>query len=1176
MDIPRHILKRLFTDTRFPLIQHHLDSFNDFLDVSIPEFLNATNTDKPFELELRDGRLIRVFVGGKDSKQIRYSSPIEEDGSAVVPHTCRLDNRTYALNLRADIDIEYVFTDNTTQTKTFKDVLIGEIPLMLRSRLCYLSGMDGYSIGECKFELGGYFIIDGAEKVLLTQELLGNNMFYVGKRKRTRPKGSLKTLMEKEEPLETTPESSEAAFEDVTEVYSAIKTLSEDGSRGPYSHFLILPSETFGFFKAAMGPRIPITPDNLNEQGTPVNLGKDNRVAVIQLPGFEQQVPLISVFRALGVASDRDVYDTVLIGVADKDRIAYDDVMYQLLLSHDKFLEKADTNDLDILAKMTKSKSRFEVVVALHEMLFSHVDFKTEDTGALFRHKAYLLGHMLKMALDVELSRREPSDRDNMQFKRMKTSGVLMFEEFRRIFREVGQSMLLEMDKRVQYESANFRDKNLVNLLEPENIGRYWRGYRMLNEYLKSFKGAFGGRVGISQELPRPSYAAVMHMLRKTDLQIDKTTSTAPPRRLYASQFGIMCPVDSPDGSDIGYKKAFTILARVSNASPSKMVKDILIKSGIVRLVEDIHPSTWKPEWTRIVLNSDIIGVCFGDTEKLHAQLLNARRKGELRYDTSLAWSRVNNEYRIYSDAGRPVRPIYREGTNPDIIRNTKSWNEIANNLDYVDASETDSLKISMVPFHKELPSEIHMSFNLSAMANMVPYSDHNPGPRNAFSIAQQKQAASIYHTNYQKRFDTIAMMAANPQRPLSQTWLYSHVMGSGGCLGYGENALVAITMYGGHNQEDSVILNGGSLRRGMYQTMYYHSYDIDEEFIGITTRDRESGAILGPHTEFSNPTKNESIKRLEGLDYTLLDADGIIKVNSHVTEHTVLVGRISPILTATGQVKGYRDISVGPKKGQHGRVDAVYRYATKDGLRGVKIRIVENRFPVVGDKMASRHSQKGTVGMIYSEDDMPFTGSGVRPDIIFNPHGIPTRMTVGQFLEAASNKLGVSLGSLVDATPFTQSNRIGELRVALLNRGFHPYAHEVLYNGMTGEQMEADIFMGPIYYQRLKHMVEDKINYRDTGPKKLLTHQPTDGRGNDGGLRIGEMERDALLSHGMTKFLTESMMERSDKTTVQFDKEEGRIDTSRDTLSLPYSMALFSQELESMHITTHIETSEY
>jgi DNA-directed RNA polymerase beta subunit len=416
------------------------------------------------------------------------------------------------------------------------------------------------------------------------------------------------------------------------------------------------------------------------------------------------------------------------------------------------------------------------------------------------------------------------------------------------------------------------------------------------------------------------------------------------------------------------------------------------------------------------------------------------------------------------------------------------------------------------------------------------------------------------------KRFDTVAMMAVCPQKPLSQTWIYHEIMGRGGCLPYGENALVAITMYGGHNQEDSVILNGGSLKRGMYKTMYYHSYDFEEEMLE---------PVSGLKTEISNPLKNESVKRKPDMDYTLLDATGVIKVNSYVKDDTILVGHLAPVLSPTGQITGHRDVSVATKRGQHGRVDAVYTYSTADGRRGVKIRIVEERTPIIGDKMASRHSQKGTVGQVLAEEDMPFTARGVRPDLIFNPHGIPTRMTTGQFIEAASNKLGVDLGAFTDATPFTTTNRIGELRVALLQRGFQPYGSEVLYNGMTGEMMQADIFMGPIYYQRLKHMVEDKINYRDTGPKKLLTHQPTQGRGDEGGLRIGEMERDALISHGMSKFLTESMMERSDKTTVQFDRESGRIDTSRDRLDIPYSMALFTQELEALHLNLKLITGD-
>jgi DNA-directed RNA polymerase beta subunit len=343
---------------------------------------------------------------------------------------------------------------------------------------------------------------------------------------------------------------------------------------------------------------------------------------------------------------------------------------------------------------------------------------------------------------------------------------------------------------------------------------------------------------------------------------------------------------------------------------------------------------------------------------------------------------------------------------------------------------------------------------------------------------------------------------------------------------------------------------------------MYWHSYKLEEDILDPVSKTK---------TEFSNPLRNETIKRKPGMDYEQLDANGIVRVGTLVKENTILVGHLSPKTSPTGQVTGYRDISMETKRGQHGRVDAVYTYATSDGRRGVKIRILEERFPILGDKMASRHSQKGTVGQVLDEADMPFTASGLRPDLIFNPHGIPTRMTMGQFLEMASNKLGVHLGAYTDATPFTTTNRVGELRAALLATGFESYGHEKLYNGMTGEMMEADIFLGPIYYQRLKHMVADKVNYRTTGPKKLLTRQPTQGRGDEGGLRIGEMERDALLAHGMSKFLTESLMERSDKATVQFDVETGKVDTSRDRLDMPYSMALFTQELESMHVSVQL-----
>ena len=1145
MDVPQHVLRSLFRDTSFPLIQHHVDSYNAMLESSIPNFIRASN---PHELELPEGRYIRVFIGGRDASKLKWTSPTDELGNAVLPHACRLDDRTYSVSLTADLEIEYVIPGSANVVREFKDILIGKIPLMLRSRLCYLTGMDGYEIGECKFELGGYFIIDGAEKVLLTQEKLGNNMMYSGKRNQAPAKDQISRATEKAAPLDF---SGTAHFESPTEFYTGIRSVSEDASRGPYSHFLVIPDQNSYDEKEKSG-------------GGPPNYGQHNRVASITLPGFSQPIPLISVFRALGCASDKDIYELVLFDVVESQRNVYDDLLTTLVMSHEAFLKREQTSDLDILKKQTHTRSRAEVVRILHEMVFPHIE-GSEDTGGLFRRKAYHLGLMLRNTMDIILGRKPPSDRDHFQYKRLETSGDLCFGEFRRIFRDLSKSMLLELDKKVnQFERASYAGTNLSTVFQPETVAFFWKPYRMLNEFLKSFKGAWGGRDGIAQELSRVSYVGVISHLRRTNLAMDRTSNKPEPRRYHGSQFGFMCPVDSPDGRNIGYIKSLAVLAQISTAFPSANVRQLLSESKLVRPLEDIHPSTWNPRWTPVFLNSDLVGACVGDTRTLVTMLVDARRGGRLNRSVSIGWSPVNNLLRITCDSGRPIRPVYREGTTDEVVRASKSWDEILTQLDYIDSLESDCSRLSWTPFHPTLRSEIHMSFNLSALTNLTPFSDHNPGTRNAFAIAQTKQTASWFHTNYTKRFDTISLMCVLPQKPLTQTWMYREMMGPGGCMAYGENAMVAITTYGGYNQEDSVMLNGSSLKRGMFQTMYFHSYKMTEDMIDPATQ---------LHSEITNILRREDVKRKEDMDYEQLDMNGIVKVGTYVTGKTVLVGVVAPVIDASGHITGYRDVSLTPKRDQRGRVDDVYTFSTEEGLRGIKIRIVEERYPVLGDKMGSRHSQKGTVGMILPEEDMPFTARGIRPDIIFNPHAMPTRMTIGQWMESSYSRLALKQGAFIDATPCTTRDRVNTLKAILTSQGFEPFGTEVLYNGMTGEQMEVDVFMGPTYYQRMKHMVEDKINYRATGPRKALTHQPLEGRSDEGGMRIGEMERDALVSHGMSKFLTESFMERSDKAEVLHDRNSHMLDVSRNTLQMPYAMFLYTRELESMHLTVRLKT---
>lgn len=1137
------MLQALFRDTSFPLVDHHIASFNAMLESMIPTYIKVSN---PFQLELADKRYIRVWIGGKEGTKFSFEAPTDEHGSPIIPHACRLDNKSYTLTFRGDITFEYVFPEGAPVINNFENIVIGEIPLMLRSRNCYLTAMDGYPLGECKYELGGYFVIDGKERVLLTQELLGNNMMYSGMRKR-------KAADTSEDDAQETGEMKrveKGSYEGEKEYYVGIKSVAEDASKGPYSHYLVL------------GPASAWNAEDIEKSRT-------RRSLVVTLPGFTEPVPVLSVFAALGVTTDRDLYDLILTGVPDRDRLAYDDTIQQLILSHERMHEKAGS-DLDILERLTKRKYRSEVIQNIYELMFPHIE-KSENPGTLLRRKAYLLAQMVRMAIDVSLERRPPSDRDNIEYKRFNTSGDLMFQEFRRIYKEVSKDMLLKLDSRIQYERKTYEGRGLTALVERETVGTYWRKYRMMNEFTKSFKGQWGGRNGIAQELSRLSYVSYLSQLRRTALQIDPSMNTAPPRRLYASQFGLLCPTDSPDGSGVGHLKSLAILAKVSTPFPSPVIREALFKIDTMRRIEDVHPSTWIPIWTRVYVNSDLVGLCIGDTEDLHKKLVALRRGGTFRYDVSLAWNRLENVYTITCDSGRPVRPVWREGVTEKAVLAAKTWDALTKLMDYVDATESGVSRFSLTPFHPTLQSEIHMSFCMSPLASLTPFSDHNPGTRNNFAIAQQKQACSWFHTNYNKRFDTISSITVNPQKPLSHTWVYREMMGSGGCMPYGENALVAFTVYGGHNQEDSMIINQSALKRGMFRTQYFHSYDVRETLLDPSVVPPTKSVFANPVT---NPKYSDSVKRKEDVSYEMLDSDGIIKLNSIVDEKTILVGIVTPQTDENG-VQKWTDSSELPKRGQHGRVDGIYRYTMDDGTAGVKIRIVEERSPVPGDKMASRHSQKGTVGQLIPEENMPFTGSGIRPDIVFNPHGLPTRMTIGQLLEAMSNKLGIYLGTFVDATPFTVSNRAADLKSAMIELGFEPHGHEILYNGETGEMMEADIFMGPIYYQRLKHMVEDKINYRATGPKTLMTHQPVHGRARGGGLAIGEMERDGMVAHGMSKFLHESFMDRSDGVEIQFDHSTGRMDTSADTIPMPYAMSLFVKELESSHIELKLLTKD-
>ena len=1172
MDVARHVFDTYFKDTSNPLVRHHLDSYADLLNTKLPEFLKGSN---PARLTLVDDRSVDVYIGGRDGSKLKYIPPVDELGNAVLPHTCRLENKTYALDIRATFEVVYTIAGKQ-ETKTFDNVLVGRIPLMLRSQLCYLSTLTSdelYGAGECKYELGGYFIVGGAEKVLLTQERLGNNMFYSGKRRPpTADSSGTRTLVEKEKSSKLSGVLSDEKFE----YFAGVRSASEDGTKGPFSHFLVIPPKnSTDLTDDAVTKKLDA---NTKKTGvTDYGSLQTDRLATITLPGFSQPVPLLSVFYALGVTNDKDVYDTILAGLPESDKMKYDMLFAELVLSHKKFTEQEMTKeededqdpDLLFLARQTRARSEASVFMNLTDDMFPHC----EHGESRMRRKAYLLGEMTRMAMEVALGYSKTSDRDHFRFKRLDASGELCFQEFRSIYKETVKSLLMKMDSTLHYNEKVYAGNKITDLIQEERIGSFWRSWAFLADFEKSFKSQWGGKDGISQELSRLAYLGSVAHLRRVNLQMDKSTKIVEPRRIHASSWGLMCPTDNPDGHNIGMIKSMALFCTLSTATPSKPILGLLNQLG-VRQLHLIHPSTWNPKWTKVYLNSDLVGVLdeTNDTEDIfHDMLLGLRRSGEIPANVSLGWNRLKNEYTIFTDAGRPIRPVYREGVGPDQVRKIQKWSDMRTQVfDYLDAQETETLKISMTPFSSKHPSEIHGLAMFSASASIIPHSDFNQAPRNMFSCQQTKQACSWFNTAFNKRFDTIATWLNYAQRPLSNTWTYNPMLG---CLPYGENAIVALAIYSGYNQEDSILLNDSALRRGLFHTTYYHSYDIEESMIDVMAQ---------THTEFgnlaTNPKFRDTVPRKEGYNYDLLDPDGFVREGVTIDDKTILASIASPMLNKSGQVTGYTDVSYAPKRGQHGVIDSVYKYVTKEGLRAVKVRVAESRIPVLGDKYSARHGQKGTVGMRITEEDMPYTSTGLRPDMIVNPHAFPSRMTIGQFAESMSTKLGVYLGCSIDSTPFSAQNRVPETKMLLEKAGFHPYGHEVLYNGQTGEMMEAEIFMGPTYYLRLKHMVEDKINYRSTGPKKLLTHQPTEGRGAEGGLRIGEMERDVLIAHGASKFLHESMMDRSDGATLLMEPESGLLDAKRDTetvkMEFPYSLGVLVKELEANHISVKLVSS--
>jgi len=1148
------------------LVKHQLESYNYFVNNQIQQTIEMFNpliiaSEHDF---IKEVNLYRLEIEITFENFSIYRPQIyENNGSTKImfPQEARLRNFSYSSAMTIDLNIKYTIRNGENYKnvlnyqKKIKNVHIGKLPIMLKSDLCVLNQykhLNHNETGECYMDPGGYFIINGSEKTCISQERAAENQIYCYNIEKNNNKWSWKAEM---------------------------KCIPDWKCISPKQINILIASRNNGYGNALY----------------------------LQIPRIKIPIPLFIMFRAFNIISDKEICELIMLNITKEN-------MQKMLISLKASIIEANkvvSQEAAIkyivanviytpmnMDKETGSKKKHEFAIeVLNNDIFPHC--KTE------KQKIYMLGYMTNILLQTSFGWLLESDRDSYINKRVDLTGPLLNNLLRNYFNKLIKDMKKQIIREINTGSWKSND-DYENIITKTNIYKIIKSTTIEQGIKRALAtGDFGikqinsNKVGVAQVLNRLTYLSSLSHLRRVNTPIDKSGKLVPPRRLHNSTWGFLCPAETPEGQSIGIVKNLAYLAHITINSNSSGLYDYILP--IIDNI-DTYNGSYKDldDYVKVFINGSWVGIT-KDPKKIYDNLKDKKYKGIINIYTSIIFNSKLKEIRVCNDAGRITRPLLKVKNNKiaycdTIIQKVKcgelNWDDLIVSIkledsiiEYVDSYEQNNAMIAMrvsdlnnsnsnnIYYYSHC--EIHPSTIFGVLASCIPFPDSNQSPRNTYQSAMGKQAIGMYVTNYDNRMDKTAYVLTYPMRPLVETRIMNIIKLNN--IPSGQQVIVAIMSHSGYNQEDSLLFNKGAIDRGLFLATIYH------------TEKDEDKKLFGTEEMRCKPDKTKT-KNIKFANYDKLNNQGVVPENSLIEDRDIIIGKVIPIKENkndfTKTIK-YSDGSISYRTHEESYIDKNYVESNGDGYNFCKVRIRNFRKPVIGDKFSSRHGQKGTIGNIIPEEDMPFTANGLKPDIIINPHAIPSRMTIAQLKETLLGKVLLELGLFGDGTSFGDFE-ISTIIDKLNELGYESKGNELMYNALTGEQLTMNIFIGPAFYQRLKHMVNDKQHSRSIGPMVNLTRQPAEGRSRDGGLRFGEMERDCMISHGASRFTKGRIYDASDAFSVFVCNKCGMIASFNNKehihycntcsnrndfkyVELPYACKLMFQELITMNVAPRI-----